>query len=140
MSKEALRQLLNGNATVKLATAGPGGRPWVATAYFAVDDPFALTVLIEARGRTLSNLRENPHCAVMIENGNAMALFGQAEATAREVDERHDAIRDAISKKTPEAAGLVGLPNLVGVRLDVARWRLTDVPAGWLPAREVLPD
>jgi hypothetical protein len=66
-----------------------------------------------------------------------MAPFAQAEATAFRADQRHDAIRDAIASKTPESAGLVGLPGLVGLRLEVGRWRLTDVPKGWLPAREL---
>lgn len=137
MLEAALKKLLAENASIKLGSVSEEGAPWLATAYFAAADPFKLTVLIESTGRTLANLRANPRVAVMIEHGDAMALFAQAEGVARLVDERHAAIRDAIAEKTPAAAPLVALPNLVGVELDISRWRLTDVPAGWLPGREL---
>ncbi len=137
MLEEALIQLLNASATVKLSTATHRGAPWVAAAFFAADGPYALHVLLEARGRTLSNLRANPRVAVMIENGNAFSLFAQAEGSAKLVEPQHDAIRQAIAEKTPASASMVALPNLVAVRIEVACWRLTDVVAGWIPAKEL---
>lgn len=138
MLQEALNHLLKEHTTLKLATVDAQRLPWVATAYFATDDPFTLTVLIEAGGRTLANIRDNPNVAIMVEQGDPLTLFAQADATARLVDERHEEIRQAITDKVPNSAPLVALPRLIAVRLDVQSWRLTHVPAGWLPARELV--
>jgi nitroimidazol reductase NimA-like FMN-containing flavoprotein (pyridoxamine 5'-phosphate oxidase superfamily) len=137
MLDEALIQLLKQTATVKISTASHRGAPWVAAAFFAEDGPFSLRVLLEARGRTLANLRANPRVALMIENGNAFSLFAQAEGSVKLVEQEHALVRDAIAKKTPASARMVALPNLVVVRIDVECWRLTDVSAGWLPAKEL---
>jgi hypothetical protein len=134
-----LRQLLASHATVKIATASPGGDPWIATAYFAEgDSSFSLMFMLERSGRTLANMTANPRVAVMLENGDAMALFAQGEGTANVVNDATGRFRDSIAAKTPASAPLVGLGGLVPVRIEVTRWRLTDVPGGWLPPREIL--
>ena len=138
MLEEALKGLLAESATVKIGTASPDGTPWVATAYFAESGLFRLEVLLEAVGRTLKNIRNNHRVALMIENGDAIALFAQAEASTNIIDEQHGRIRDAIIAKTPGSAPLVKLPHLVGVQLNVTRWRVTHVAAGWLPAQALL--
>jgi hypothetical protein len=137
MIEKALHKLLADSATIKLGTASGRGEPWVATAYFVDAAPFSLQVMIESTGRTLRNIRENPVVALMIENGDAMALFGQASAAARPIDDQKETVREAISKKTPGSAPLVGLPNLVAVQLEVHSWRLTHVAAGWIPGKEL---
>jgi hypothetical protein len=137
MLEAAIVRLLSSNATLKVATATHRGAPWVATAFFAEDGPFSLYVLLEARGRTLANLEANPRVAVMIENGDAFSLFAQGSGVPKRVEERHDEIREMIAQKTPASASMVALPNLVAVRIDVEGWRLTDVSAGWIPAKEL---
>jgi hypothetical protein len=132
-----LRDLLATHPTLKLATSSPDADPWIATAYFAAPDPFSLVVMIEGTGRTLRNLRANARVALMIEATNPMAPFAQADGRASVVAGAAVAFRDAIAAKTPESRPLVGLPGLVPVRIDVTRWRITDVPNGWLPAHEL---
>lgn len=134
-----LAQLLDEHATVKLATSSPEGVPWVATAYFVGLGPYALALMLEAQGRTMTNIRANPEVAMMVEDGDAMALFAQAEGRAAAVAGAAERFRDAIAQKTPESAPLVGLPGLLPVRIDVRRWKLTHVPGGWLPGRELTP-
>lgn len=137
MLEPALRKLLNENATLKLGTASAEAEPWIATAYFAEKDLFTLQVLIENTGRTLTNLRANPKLALLIENGDAMALFGQASAAAVVIDDQHEQVRAAIAEKTPASAPLVGLEGLIAVQFNVQRWRLTHVAAGWIPGKEL---
>jgi hypothetical protein len=137
MLEQALNKLLKNSKTVKIASASQWGSPWVATAFFVEHDAFSLYVLLEGRGRTLTNLRANPCVAVMIENGDAFALFAQGSGHAMLVEDRHEQIQDAISAKAPESAPLVELPHLVPVKIEVDCWRLTDESAGWLPAREL---
>jgi hypothetical protein len=138
MLEQALSKLLNASKTVKISTASQWGAPWIATAFFVSDDVFALYVLLEGRGRTLTNLRANPCVAVMIENGDADALFAQGNGRATLLKERRDEICDAILAKTPESNSLVELPHLLPVKLEIDCWRLTDVSAGWVPARELM--
>lgn len=137
MLHEALENLLRTSSTIKIATATHRGASWVAAAFFVEDGAFALHVLLENRGRTLANLRSNPRVALMIENGDAFSLFAQAEGDAKIVESRHDEIGRAIAEKTPASATMVALWNLTPVRIEVDRWRLTDVKAGWLPAKEL---
>jgi hypothetical protein len=141
MQEQALTELLAAHATVKLATSDGRGNPWLAAAYFATDGPFVLRLMLEDGGRTLANMRANPNVAVMIENGDAFVLFGQAAGRASLASGEEETYRAAIAVKTPVSAPLVAIPALLAVRIDIERWRLTDVPAGWLPAKEVVrPD
>jgi hypothetical protein len=136
--EQSLKTLLDSHATLKLATSGDAG-PWIAAAFFAEEGVFRLRLLIEARGRTMANLVANPQVAVMIESGDPVALFAQAEARAVVRVGPSEAFRAALVAKTPSSAPLVGMPGLVPVEIEVQRWRLTDVKAGWLPARDLLP-
>ncbi len=133
-----LVQLLASNRTLKIATSGGPVSPWVATAYFAESGPFELHVMIESGGKTLANVKAHPRVAVMLENGDAFGLFGQAQGRAALVEagaaERFQA---EVVAKTPESAPLMRLPNLVPVRIEIDRWLLTDVGSGWLPAKEL---
>lgn len=137
MLEPRLNQLLGATASVKIASSDQVGAPWVAAAYFAEEGPFTLRLLIESGGRTLANVRARPNVALMLEDGNAIALFAQADARAQVVEGAEEQFRDAIAAKTPASAPLVGLPGLVPVKLTVDRWRLTDVSAGWMPGREL---
>ena len=134
--ERGLTQLLAGSATLEIATSA--GRPWIAAAFFAEDGPYVLQLMLEARGRTLAYLRENPAVAVMIQRGDAMAPFAQGEGHAVPAPGEADAVRSRIIAKTPASAPLVGIPDQVAVYLHIDRWQITDVPAGWLPARVLL--
>lgn len=138
MPERRMAEILASHATVKIATSGGPVSPWVAAAFFAEDGLFSLELLIEARGATLANMQADPRVAIMIEDGDAMRPFAQAQGLAviedgatRELFAAH------IAAKTPSSARMVALPGLVPVRLRIQRWRVTDVAAGWLPAREV---
>jgi len=133
-----LWDLLAAHSTVKVATYGPEAGPWISAAYFVEESAYSLALMFESGGRTFANMKANPRVALMLENGNAMALFGQAEGRARVVDGAGERFRDAIIAKTPDSAPLVSLPGQLPVRIEVVRWKLTDVPGGWLPARELV--
>jgi hypothetical protein len=138
MVEQRLAELLASHATLKVATAGGTVSPWVAAAFFAEDGPFRLELVIEGRGKTFANLSVDPRVAVMIEDGNAMSLFAQGAGTAVVVPDDAARFRADLVAKTPGSAPLVGLPGLVPVRITIDRWFLTDVPGGWLPAKELV--
>lgn len=135
MLESALAAFLERTPTLKIATADPQGHPWIAAAFFAAEGPYRLFTLLEGRGRTLANLLAARRAAILVETGDAFTLFAQADASAGLAEDRHAWVRDALCLKTPVATPMVCLPDLVAVRFEVGSWRLTDVTAGWLPAR-----
>jgi hypothetical protein len=132
-----LATLLAAHATIKIATIGES--PWIIAAYFAQDGLYSLRTMLEGGGRTMANIRANPRVAIMIENGDALAMFAQADGRAYLIDDAAAEFQSALVAKTPASEPLVRLPNLVPVAIGIDRWRLTDVKAGWLPAKELLP-
>lgn len=138
MLEETLTKLFADNATLKIATTDGEPSPWIAAAFFASEGPFTLDVMLEARGRTLANIQARPDVAVMIENGDAFALFGQGHGRATVADGEEARMREAIVAKTPSSASLMGIPDLVPVRIEIDRWRLRDVGAGWIFAKELV--
>jgi len=138
--RERLDDLLGASHVVKVATSGGPATPWVAAAFFAEDGLFALELMLEERGHTLSNLLADPRVAVMLEHGDAFAVFAQGAGRARVVHGAEAQFRERIAAKAPESAMLVSLPGLVPVRVEIGRWWVTDVRAGWLPARQIACD
>ncbi len=134
---EHLALVLATHPTIKLATASLQAEPWVATAYYGEETPFSLVMMLEEGGRSLKNLTVNPRVSLMLEGGDAMAPFAQASGVASRVDGDEAFFARVITDKAPESAPLLALPGLVPVRVAIERWRITDVPRGWLPAREV---
>jgi hypothetical protein len=132
---ERLTELLARTPTIEIATHGAA--PWIAAAFFAEEGPWRLRLMMEARGTTLGNMLGDPRVAVMIQRGDAFSLFAQGAGQARVAEGAGAAFQAALIAKTPGCAGLVTLPGQVPVVIDLDRWRLTDVPAGWLPGREI---
>ncbi len=138
MPQRRLAEILASHPTITLATSGGALSPWIAAAFFAEDGLFDLEILLEDSGNTLANIRADSRVAVMIQDGDAMRPFAQAQGLAVVEDSRaREGFVAHIAAKTPASAPLVSLPNQVPVRLRISRWRVTDVIAGWLPAREV---
>ncbi|MEO6086623.1 MAG: pyridoxamine 5'-phosphate oxidase family protein [Umezawaea sp.] len=121
-----------------LATSGSNG-PWVNGAYFAESGPFTLDLVLEQRGRTLAAIRENPTVAVVISTGSPADPFLQAQATVEVLDAgaEEDEVRRVLLAKIPEIEPFLAAP-LNAVRLSIPVWRVTDVPRGWLPGRELV--
>lgn len=136
--EDKVRELLAGAKSLYLSTTA-GDAPWGAGAHFAEVDPFTLLLVLEASGRTLSNIRANPRVAMVVSSGAPYDPFLQGDADVEVVtDEAEDQqIRSALLAKVPEIEPFLHAP-LVAVRLLVRRWRATDVPNGWLPGREIV--
>jgi hypothetical protein len=134
---EALaRATLARHDSLYLATCGDAG-PWVNGVYFAETGPFTLSLVLEQRGRTLAAIRQDPRVGVIVSTGSPADPFLQAQALAEVVggeDAAH--VRRVLLAKVPAAAPFLGAP-IEAVRLQVATWRVTDVPNGWLPGKEL---
>ncbi|GAA4005235.1 hypothetical protein GCM10022247_28000 [Allokutzneria multivorans] len=134
---ELARTTLATHQSLFLATSGPTG-PWVNGVYFAEDGLYSLLLVLEQRGRTLAALRENPMAAVIVSTGSPADPFLQATVRAEILEEGPDAeaARARLLAKVPYVAPFLETP-IVTARLRVESWRVTDIPNGWLPGRDL---
>lgn len=134
--EDKVRGLLAGAQTLFLSTCGDAV-PWGAGAFFAESDPFTLSLVLEAQGRTLTNIRANPKVAIVVSNGDPFAPFlqGQAEAIVLGEDDKARTC-ESIMAKAPQSEPFMDAP-IVPVSLRVTKWRVTDVVNGWLPGKEL---
>jgi hypothetical protein len=127
---------LAAHASLFLATAGEAG-PWVNGVYFAEDDLFTLSLVVERGGRTIAAIRSQPRVAVIVSTGSPGDPFLQATADAEELGGTAAGYaRDLLLAKVPQAGPFLSAPVEV-VRLSVNTWRVTDIPNGWLPGVEL---
>lgn len=134
--EDKVRSLLGGAQTMFLSTCSDGV-PWGAGTFFAESDLFTLSLVLEAQGRTLGNLRANPEVAIVVSNGDPYAPFLQGQATAVVLgDDDKPRTCESIMAKAPQSAPFMDAP-IVPVSLRVTKWRVTDVVNGWLPGKEL---
>lgn len=135
--EDLVRRLLAAAPTMYLSTTA-NDEPWGAGTFFAESDLFHLSVVLEAHGRTLNNIRRNPRVAMVVSSGNPFEPFLQGAADAELLDggDNLKATTDALRTKAPQIEPLLSVP-MVAVQLHVRRWRATDVVNGWLPAKEI---
>lgn len=131
-----VRDTLAAHASLFLATAGEAG-PWVNGVYFAEDDLFTLSLVLERGGRTVAAIRSQPRVAVIVSTGSPGDPFLQATADAQVLmggPAGH--ARDLLQAKVPQVGPFLATP-VEAVRLTVNTWRVTDIPNGWLPGVEL---
>lgn len=131
-----VRNTLASHASLFLATAGEAG-PWVNGVYFAEDDLFTLSLVLERDGRTVAAIRSQPRVAVIVSTGSPGEPFLQATADGRVLSGGPAAYaRELLSAKVPQVSPFLATP-VEAVRLTVNTWRVTDIPNGWLPGVEL---
>lgn len=137
--QDKVRQLLAANKTMFLSTSASDS-PWVAGTFFAESDLFRLTVMLETTGKSLSNIQANRQVAVVVSSGSAFEPFLQGEGDAVVLYGESDlqATRNALLAKAPEIEPLLQFP-VAAVTLNIRRWRATDVLAGWVPGKVLMP-
>jgi hypothetical protein len=131
-----VRDTLAAHASLFLATAGEAG-PWVNGVYFAEDDLFTLSLVLERGGRTIAAIRSQPRVAVIVSTGSPGDPFLQATADAEVlVGGAAEYSCNLLLAKVPQAGPFLAAP-IETVRLTVNTWRVTDIPNGWLPGVEL---
>jgi hypothetical protein len=137
--QDKVRQLLAANKTMFLSTSASDS-PWVAGTFFAESDLFRLTMILETTGKSLANIQANRKVAIVVSSGSAFEPFlqGEGEAVVLYGDGDIDATKNALLAKAPEIEPLLRFP-VAAVTLDIRRWRATDVLAGWVPGKVLMP-
>lgn len=133
---DKLVRVLAGTSSMFLATAGD--EVWNAGAFYAELDAFTLTLVLETGGTTLRNITANPTTAVVIAPSGPFQPFlqGRASATVRDAAGKEETIA-ALLRKEPQVKPLIEAAPVEAVKLSFSRWRVTDLPAGWLPGKEL---
>lgn len=136
--EEKVRSVLDGSQTLYLSTAAASGEPWAAGAFFAPSDLFTLGLVLELTGKTLANIKTNRRAAVIVSSGSPFDVFLQGLADVEIVDDEagREDVKQALLSRAPQIEPFFGIP-LEAVRLRLRSWRATDVPAGWLPGKEL---
>jgi hypothetical protein len=131
-----VRDTLAAHPSLFLATAGEAG-PWVNGVYFAEDDLFTISLVLERHGRTVAAIRCQPRVAVIVSTGSPGDPFLQATADAEILHGgAAEYAREVLVAKVPHAARFLATP-VEAVSVTVATWRVTDIPNGWLPGVEL---
>jgi len=73
-------EILSSNNTVTITTKDRDGNVWSAKVFYADKDGYVYSIL-EDKGHTLKNIRENPEVFFVIENGNPIR-FVQGKGVA----------------------------------------------------------
>lgn len=135
--EDKVRAVLAAFPVLYISTAS-GSEPWLAAGFFAESDPFTFVMVLEAAGRTLTNIRTNPRVALMVSSGSPVEPFlqGSADAVVLTAVEETEAVKQALLRKAPQIESLLGYP-IEAVRFDVRSWRVTDVLDGWIPGKEL---
>ena len=140
-TSQAALAIYPNHKTLSLATTGPAGL-WLGSHYFAEagEGRHDFFMTITCGTHTHTNLSANPTAAYTIDGGNPFVAFlqGQAKLVPLTGQAKEDA-KGILSSKCPEVFGFWNaLPpdgytifHLVPQRIFV-----TDIPNGWLPARE----
>lgn len=141
---EKTATVLDASTSLFLAThhASRAPRVWNAGAFYAVLDPFRLTLVLELGGTTLTNLRADPAAAIVIAPGGPFSPFlqGYAHAHLRDPAGTQETLAALLAAEPQVRLLIEAGPPIAAVELRVQQWQVTDVLAGWLPARKVLPD
>ncbi len=136
--EEKVRAVLASLPALYVSTTS-GNEPWLAAGFFAESDPFTLVMVLEAAGRTLTNIRSNPRVSLMVSSGAPFEPFvqGSADAVILTGGEETEEVKQALLRKAPQIDSMLDYP-LEAVRFKVRSWRVTDVPNGWIPGKELV--
>lgn len=124
------------HSSIDLATSKEGVN-WATSAFFANldDDPFRLTLILENRGRTLTQLAANSNVGVKVVPGGIADPFAQGLGTATLLDDAdRDATFQALLRKEPQVEPFLATP-VTAVVIDIDWWRVTHLGGGWLPGK-----
>ncbi|MEV5540294.1 pyridoxamine 5'-phosphate oxidase family protein [Saccharopolyspora shandongensis] len=136
---DKLVEVLAASSSLYLATASDKSI-WNSGAFYAELSPFTLTLVLESHGITLRNLMANSTSAIVIAPDGPFQPFlqGAAQAIVRDATGK-EATTEALLRKEPQVEPLLKAGPVEAVELQVSRWRVTDISAGWLPGKELTP-
>lgn len=128
------QSIFRANNALSLATTGGPYSPWVLGVYF-VSDGLTLYTLLEQSGKTMANVRANPHVSFMISENDAQKDFLQGTGELVLLPSEQEAVvRARLLAKLPWYQTFT---PVVPVRINTKEIFVSSLTAGWFPAKKL---
>ena len=127
-----IKEVMEGNNAIMLATTGTDYSPWILGAYY-VSDGLDIYLLVEKGGKSFANMLANKQAAYSISQNDATKDFIQGKATVKILpDEDESRIREMLVNKMPWYQTFV---PMVPVKIESSKIFATSLQNGWFPAK-----
>jgi len=127
-----IKEIMESNNAIMLATTGTDYSPWILGAYF-VNDGLDIYLLLEKGGKSFANISANKNVAYSISQNDATKDFLQGKAVVEVLPDTEEAkVRDMLLKKMPWYQTFV---PMVPVKVTASKLFVTSLQNGWFPAK-----
>ncbi|MEO8514353.1 MAG: pyridoxamine 5'-phosphate oxidase family protein [Ignavibacteria bacterium] len=127
-----IKEIMEGNNAIMLATTGSDYSPWILGAYF-VNNGIDIYLLIEKGGKSYANIEQNKNVAYSISQNDATKDFLQGKAVVEVLpDEEEDKVRKMLVEKMPWYQTFV---PMIPVKIVPSKIFVTSLQNGWFPAK-----
>lgn len=131
-------EILRENNTITITTRDKSGNIWSAKTYFGDEDGY-IYVILEDKGHTFKNIKENPEVYFVIERGSPDRFiqgYGRAEIIGP--TSKYDRERTIVVRKNfPIVPFLKAIPDTTVVRIVPTKVFVSDFSKGWIPRFEI---
>ncbi|MEO0223052.1 MAG: UbiA family prenyltransferase [candidate division WOR-3 bacterium] len=131
-------EILRENNTITITTKDKNGKVWSAKTYLGDEDGY-IYVILEDKGHTLNNIKENPEVYFVIEKGSPDRFiqgYGRAEIIGP--TSKYDRERTIVVRKNfPIIPFLKAVPETTVVRIVPTKVFVSDFSKGWIPRFEI---
>lgn len=127
-----VKEILESNNAIMLATTGADYSPWILGAYF-VSKGLDIYLLVEKGGKSFANIKQNKNAAYSISQNDATKDFIQGKAVIEVLPEKEEAnVREMLLKKMPWYQTFV---PMVPIKIISSKIFVTSLQNGWFPAK-----
>ncbi len=127
-----IKEILESNNAIMLATTGTDYSPWILGAYF-VNKGLDIYLLLEKGGKSFANIKQNKNVAFSVSQNDATKDFLQGKAVVEILpDEKEAEIRAMLVEKMPWYQTFV---PMVPVKIVSSKLFVTSLQNGWFPAK-----
>lgn len=127
-----VKEILESNNAIMLATTGADYSPWILGAYF-VSKGLDIYLLVEKGGKSFANILQNKNAAYSISQNDATKDFIQGKAVIEVLPEEEEAnVREMLLKKMPWYQTFV---PMVPIKIVSSKIFVTSLQNGWFPAK-----
>lgn len=127
-----IREILDSNNAIMLATTGTDYSPWILGAYF-VSKGLDIYILLEKGGKSFANIQMNKNVAFSISQNDATKDFLQGKAIVEVLPDDEEAkVRAILVEKMPWYQTFV---PMVPVKIVSSKLFVTSLQNGWFPAK-----
>ena len=127
-----IKEVMEGNNAIMLATTGTDYSPWILGAYYA-SDGLDIYLLVEKGGKSFANIQANKNAAYSISQNDATKDFIQGKAVIKVLpDEEEPRIREMLVNKMSWYQTFV---PMVPIKIESSKIFATSLQNGWFPAK-----